>query len=107
MAIPCIPCRRTAAQRGKPQPATRVQPVSAGQPAVGAEATGAAADERKNPSGTTSQAGTNGTKGIVERSCRVMVWSLWARSVSLVRGRRWLGGGSDCRGPMVVRREQL
>ena len=29
---------------------------------------------------------------------RVMVWSLWARSVSL----EWsaLGGGSDCRGPI-------
>ena len=34
---------------------------------------------------------------------RVMVWSLWARSLSLVRSA--LGGGSDCRGPMVVRRE--
>ena len=34
---------------------------------------------------------------------RVMVWLLWARSVSLVRSA--LGGGSDCRGPMVVRRE--
>ena len=31
-----------------------------------------------------------------------MVWSLWARSVSLVRSA--LGGGSDYRGPMVVRR---
>ena len=35
---------------------------------------------------------------------RAMVWSLWARSVSLVR--LALGGGSDCRGPMVVRREK-
>ena len=36
---------------------------------------------------------------------RVMVWSLWARSVSLVRSALG-GGGSDCRGgPMVVRRE--
>jgi hypothetical protein len=39
--------------------------------------------------------------GVVVLWSRVMVWSLWARSVSLVRSA--LGGGSDCRGPMVVR----
>ena len=35
----------------------------------------------------------------------VVLWSMWARSVSLVRSA--LGGGSDCRGPMVVRREKF
>ena len=32
------------------------------------------------------------------------MWPLRAKSVSLVRSA--LGGGSDCRGPMVVRREK-